>query len=107
MGRIEYVKFTSVIFDNIYIYLTYLLQRTQQLNQDTGQSNKNQTTKVIQSHASSAGRVSYQTFHFIFLNFVLKIQIQYFLENECDNTISEKSIKREAFDQCLQEALHI
>lgn len=85
MGRIEYVKFTSVIFDN-YLYLFNLF------------TTKNPTvktkTRTIKQQKWSV-EVFFQAFHYICLNFVLKTQIQYFLESECDNNIwSDKNIHR-------------
>jgi len=92
VGRIEYVKFTSVIFD-YNIYLFYLLkQRTNQVKQKNPTKDnptKIKPQKLSKALASSADRT------FIFLNFVFKIQIQYFIESECDiNTRSCRVIKK-------------
>lgn len=73
----------------IYIYLIYLQQRTQQLKPRPGQSKQ----QIKQQKWSV--EVFFQAFHYICLNFVLKTQIQYFLESECDNnTWSDKNIHR-------------
>lgn len=79
MGRIAYVKFTSVNLD-YYSYLFYLLKQNNQQDKtkkpDIGHTNQNPRAIRSPLHVLPADFL-------IFLNFVLKIQIQYFLESEC------------------------
>jgi len=90
VGRIAYVKFTSVNLD-YYSYLFYLLKQNNQQDKtkkpDIGHTNQNPRTIRSPLHVLPADFL-------IFLNFVLKIQIQYFLESECiTNTWSWQVIK--------------
>jgi len=79
VGRIAYVKFTSVNLD-YYSYLFYLLKQNNQQDKtkkpDIGHTNQNPRAIRSPLHVLPADFL-------IFLNFVLKIQIQYFLESEC------------------------
>jgi len=109
VGRIEYVKFTSVNLDyHSYIYFIYLNKNNQQ--------DKTKKPDIGHTNAKFYPRAIWSPLHvlpaefFIFLNFVLKIQIQYFLESECiTNTWKtdkwEKFNEKEAFDP-LVAGLH-
>jgi len=76
VGRIEYVKFTSVIFDFdiyfIYLNKTATKKITKQPDINIHRTNKQ---KVIRSPMPVL-----QVKNFIFLNFVFKIQKQYYID---------------------------
>jgi len=108
VGRIEYVKFTSVIYD-YHSYLFYLFEQNNHQDKtkklDIGHTKPKFNSRVIRSPL-----LALLAELFIFLNFVLKIQIQYFLESECTTkhlklSSDRNSTKKEAFDP-LVAGLH-
>jgi len=67
------VKFTSVIFDFNILFIYLNNQQEKKTKQpDIGPASKIQSTEVIRSPMPVL-----QAEHFIFLNFVFKIQLQY------------------------------